>query len=242
MSISPHRAARRSHLLLRAGRRLAAALLPQDCFLCAAASGDELLCRACGSDLPRLPTLCCPVCSLPTPRGETCGACLKKPPHFDATLSCFGYDFPVDRLIQALKYRHRLVVSDYLAHAMLGAAPPPADVMLALPLSPQRLRQRGFNQALEIARPLATSLGLPLVIDGYRRVVDTAPQTSLPWPERHNNMRGAFECGLDWSGKTIIVVDDVMTTGATLDEFARILKKHGAARVTNWVVARAIRD
>ena len=239
------RAPRWSQLLLRAGRRLGSALLPQDCFLCGAASGDELLCGACGSDLPRLPPLRCPVCALPTPQGETCGACLKNPPYFDATLSCFSYHFPVDRLIQALKYQHRLVVSGYLARALLEAAPippMPADLLLALPLSPQRLRQRGFNQALEIARPLARKLGLPLPIDGYRRVVDTAPQASLPWRERHKNMQDAFECARDLSGKAVVVVDDVMTTGATLNEFARTLKKHGAARVSNWVVARALRD
>lgn len=244
MSISPLQVRHWSRLLSRAGRRLGAALLPQDCFLCGAASRDELLCAACGGDLPRLPASCCPVCALPTPRGETCGACLKSPPHFDATLSCFSYAFPVDQLVQALKYQHRLVVCGYLADALLELSPVPpvpADLLLALPLSAQRLRERGFNQALEIARPLARRLGLPLPIDGYRRVVDTAPQASLPWQERHKNMQGAFECELDLSGKAVIVIDDVMTTGATLNEFARILKKHGAAKVTNWLVARALR-
>ena len=233
--------------MARAGKRFGAALLAQDCFLCGAPSGDALLCRACGNDLPRLPALRCPVCALPTPRGETCGACLKRPPHFDATLAPFSYAFPVDRLIQALKYQHSLVVSDYPALALLETAPRPpmpriqADLLLALPLSPQRLRQRGFNQALEVARPLAGHVGLPLLIDGYRRAIDTLPQTSLPWQERRKNIQGAFECALDLSGKTVMVIDDVMTTGATLDEFARTLKKHGAANVINWVVARALR-
>jgi ComF family protein len=247
LSISPHPTAALTRLLAHAGRRLGAALLPQDCFLCGAASGDELLCRACSDDLPRLPAWRCPICALPTPRGETCGACLKRSPHFDATFACFSYDFPVDRLIQALKYQHRLVISDFLAAALLEASPLPlvptipAGLLLALPLSAQRLRQRGFNQALEIARPLAGHLGLPLLLDGYRRVVDTAPQASLPWQERRKNIQGAFECALDLSGKTVIVVDDVMTTGATLDEFARTLKKHGAATVINWVAARTLR-
>ena len=245
MSISPQPERRWSRLLLRAARQLGVAVLPQDCFLCGAASREALLCDGCSNDLPRLPALHCPVCALPTPQGETCGACLKRPPHFDATLACFSYDFPVDQLIQALKYRHRLAVSGYLANALLAASPRPslaADLVLALPLSAQRLRQRGFNQALEIARPLARHLGLPLPLDGYRRVIDTAPQATLPWKERHKNMQGAFECDLDFSGKAVIVVDDVMTTGATLNEFARTLKKHGAAKVNNWVVARALRD
>lgn len=244
MSISPRTRLGLAGLLERAGRQLGVAVLPQDCFLCGAESRDDLLCPACAGDLPRLPRLCCPVCALPTPLGETCGACLVKPPHFDATLSCFRYDFPIDRLIQALKYQHRLVVSGYFAAALLDAAAQPlqADLLLALPLSVERLRQRGFNQALEIARPLARWLGLPLPTESCRRVLDTAPQASLPWQERHKNIQGAFECSLDLSGRHIIVIDDVMTTGATLNEFARTLKKHGAAHVTNWVVARALKD
>ena len=118
---------------------------------------------------------------------------------------------------------------------------PPADLLLALPLSVPRLRQRGFNQALEIARPLARRLGLPLLAEGTTRVIDTAPQASLPWQERHRNIRGAFECALDLTGKTVVVVDDVMTSGATLNEFARILKQHGAKHVSNWVAARALK-
>ncbi|MBZ0127293.1 MAG: ComF family protein, partial [Rhodocyclaceae bacterium] len=88
--------------------------------------------------------------------------------------------------------------------------------------------------------PLAHRLGLPLVSDACARVRDGAPQASLPWKERQANIRHAFECRLDLSGKTIAVVDDVMTTGATLNEFARVLKQHGAARVQNWVIARTL--
>lgn len=237
---------RTAHRINRTLRSLSVSLLPQDCFLCTAAATDDLLCPSCSRELPRLTRVCCPVCALPTPQGETCGACLKQAPHFDATLSCFSYHFPVDSLVQALKYRHRLVVADFLALALAEALPPPADMppadlLLALPLSAQRLRQRGFNQALEIARPLARRLGLPLPAEGATRVIDTAPQASLPWNERRQNIRGAFECALDLTGKSVIVVDDVMTTGATLNEFARTLKKHGARHVGNWVVARALK-
>ncbi|MDD5174826.1 MAG: phosphoribosyltransferase family protein [Sterolibacterium sp.] len=146
--------------------------------------------------------------------------------------------------MQALKYQHRLVVAGFFAHTLREASPTTlrqADLLLALPLSALRLRERGFNQALEIARPLARQLALPLLIDGYTRVIDTAPQASLPWKERRKNIQGAFECFLDLTGKTVIVVDDVMTTGATLNEFARTLKKNGAAKVINWAVARALK-
>jgi ComF family protein len=219
-----------------------AALLPQDCLLCAAASGDALLCAECRRDLPRLPAALCPVCAEASPGGTICGACLKTPPHFDATFAAFRYAFPIDKLVQALKYQRRLATADFLADAMLAAGTPAGDLVVPLPLSAQRLRERGFNQAAELARPLARALKLPLELDGCTRSRDTAPQAMLPWKERRRNIRHAFECAIDLGGQSVIVVDDVMTTGATLDEFARTLKAHGAARVSNWVAARTLKD
>jgi len=228
----------------RAARRIILALLPQDCFLCGTFSGASLLCQNCSQDLPKISVPACPICALPTPAGETCGACLAQPPFFDATRCGFRYAFPVDRLVQALKYQHRLAVAGFFAEALLevtSTLPWTTDLLLALPLSAERLRHRGFNQALEIARPLAQHRGWALSVQGYRRAIDTVPQTSLPWKQRHKNIRGAFECDLDLTGKNLAVIDDVMTTGASLNEFARILKQHGAASVTNLVAARALR-
>ncbi len=221
-------------------RAIGATLLPQDCLLCGAAAGAEILCPDCAGTLPLLPAALCPVCALPSPAGETCGRCLAYAPHFDATLAGFRYGIPVDRLIQALKYQHRLALAPWFARALLAAPRPSGDLMLALPLAGRRLGERGFNQALEIARPLARALGLGLPLGDCLRAHDTAPQASLPWQERHRNVRGVFECRRDLTGRSVIVVDDVMTTGATLNEFARTLKKHGATRVTNWVVARTL--
>lgn len=222
------------------GKAFKAALLPQDCLVCGAGSAERLLCPACEADLPRLPAVHCPLCALPTPDGEICGTCLKAPPHFDATLAVFAYAFPVDRLIQALKYQHRLALTHYFGEALAAVAHDTADVLLPLPLHPQRLRQRGFNQAVEIARPLAHALRLPLALDAVTRDKDATPQASLPWKERRRNVRNAFLCRVDLSGRRVLVVDDVMTTGATLDELARSLKQRGAARVTNLVVARTL--
>lgn len=216
-------------------------LLPRDCFLCGQPSAENLLCGACRDSLPRLPLARCAACALPTPHGETCGECLTRTPHFDATFAALIYEFPVDRLIQALKYSHRLAVADFLALQMTEQAAPKADLLLPVPLSALRLRERGFNQAIEIAKPLARHLGLPLMIDACMRTADTVPQTSLPWKERRKNIRNAFECRIDLSGRHVVVVDDVMTTGATLDEFAKTLKQHGAVSVTNWVVARTLK-
>jgi ComF family protein len=218
------------------------ALLPQDCLLCGAASRDSLLCADCRAELPILPSPRCPVCASPAPDGNICGNCLKSAPAYDATIAVWRYAFPVDRLVQALKFEHRLALAGFFAAAMQAGALPAADLLIPVPLSSARLRERGFNQAAEIARPLARALGVPLNPDICRRTTETLPQTSLPWKERRRNVKNAFECSIDLTGKAIAVIDDVMTTGATLDELARTLKRHGAASVTNWVVARALRD
>jgi len=217
-----------------------AALLPQDCLLCGARAGAALLCRGCADSLPRLPSAVCPVCAMPSPVGATCGSCLARAPHFDATVAGFRYGFPLDRLVQALKYQHRLALAPWFARALLAGSRPTGELMLALPLSTRRLGERGFNQALEIAKPLARALGLPLPIGDCVRVKDTAPQASLPWQARQKNVRGSFECRQDLAGRSVLVIDDVMTSGATLNEFARVLKQRGAGRVSNWVVARTL--
>lgn len=223
-------------------RRALTTLMPQDCLLCGAPSGETLLCGACSAGLPRLPAASCPVCAETAPGSVVCGSCLGTPPQFDATLAAFRYAYPADKLIQALKYQWRIATADFFARAMLAGPRPAGDLIVPLPLHSKRLTERGFNQSVEIARPLARALQLPLELDGCIRSRDTTPQASLPWKARKKNIRGAFECHVDLTGKAVIVVDDVMTTGATLDEFARTLKAHGATRVTNWVAVRTIRD
>jgi len=169
-----------------------------------------------------------------------CGTCLASPPEFDATLALWLYEFPCDRLVQALKYRARLALAPFFARSLARRPLPPYDLLIPMPLYPERLAQRGFNQAAEIARMLAKRSGLVLSSRGARRVKDTTPQTELPYEERARNIRGAFACDLDLSGKCVAVVDDVMTTGATLNELAKVLKRAGAARVENLVIARSV--
>lgn len=228
--------------LAAGAKRVVSGLLPQDCGLCGAPSGDSPLCGECRRSLPRLPEARCPHCALPAAGGAVCGACLARPPHYDATHAAFRYAFPIDRLIQSFKYGHRLALARYLAAELAALGPARADLVIPVPLADDRLAQRGFNQALELARPLARQLGVPLLMDGLRRARNTVPQAGLPWRERAQNMRHAFECTADLAGHRVIVVDDVMTTGATLDELARTIKMRGAVHVENRVAARALRD
>lgn len=221
-----------------------AALLPMDCLLCGGEAAVGFLCPSCADDLPRMPASCCPVCAeaLPSPATDLpCGACLKEPPAFDRTISPFRYAFPMDKLVQELKFGHRLALAGLLARAMLAGERPAGELLLPVPLPAARLRERGFNQAVEIARPLAAALGLPLLSEACTRPVAAVPQASLPWKQRRRNIRHAFDCRVDLTGKSVIVVDDVMTTGATLNELARVLKAHGAREVSNWVAARTLR-
>jgi len=227
---------------LKAGtKRLVGKLLAQDCLLCAGDSADDILCAACIADLPRLQEPCCPRCALPTPNGEICGRCLAKPPHYDATLAAYRYDFPLDKLVQSFKYGHRLALGNYFGRQLAVLAEHGvADVIIPLPLHPERLRERGFNQALELARPVGKTLSLPIDRSSCSRTRNTPAQANLAWRERAKNVRGAFHCAADFTGKRVILVDDVMTTGASLDECARTLKLHGAVEITVLVVARAL--
>lgn len=210
--------------------------------LCGAASFDRLLCAGCDADLSHYSTAACPICALPALDGNVCGACLRHPPAFDRTLAAFSYDFPIDRLLHAFKYAGNLALAEVLAEplARLAAAQPKPDLLLPMPLHPARLRERGFNQSLEIARPVSRWLDIPLEACACRRTRDTPTQAKLKWKERRRNVRGAFACDLDLSGKKVAVLDDVMTTGATLDEISRVLRGHGAAEVSAWVVARTL--
>ena len=221
---------------------VATRLLPGSCLLCAADSPASLLCAACTADLPALPAALCPQCSEETTLGQRCGACLKDPPAFARTVALFRYEFPVDRLIQALKYGHQLPLAAWLG-AQLGErlVAGDFDLVVPLPLHPARLRARGFNQSLEIARPLGRALGIPVAPDGLIRTRATPPQAELPLKERARNVRGAFEYRGELAGQRVLLVDDVMTTGSTLREAARILALHGAGPITVAVAARALR-
>jgi ComF family protein len=232
-----------------------AALLPQDCVLCGQASSalqaplwatHGPVCAACAAHLPTLPVAQCAVCARPLPPGsvsgvpQRCASCLRAAPAFETTIARWRYHFPVDILIQEFKFAHRLSLARALAYALLDGPWPCGDMLIPMPLSSARLRERGFNQAVEITRHLSRITGLPWAGDVCRRVRHGPAQSSLPWSARADNVRHAFACERDWGGRSIIVVDDVMTSGSTLNALAATLKACNATRVSNWVLARAV--
>ena len=220
-------------------------LLPaQPCVLCGSMSRYGLWCEACNTAMPYLNTPHCPVCAQPTPLGEICGHCLKKPPLFNRTVAVFSYQFPIDQLVQSLKYHEQLALAKIFAEMLLQQIDPTnlPDCIIPMPLHPAKLRSRGFNQAQLIAAPVARTLCIPLLTHACHRLRDTPSQTSLPWKERSKNVRGAFGCDMDLSGKHVALVDDVLTTGASLNELARAINKQGTCEISAWVVARAVKD
>ncbi|HEY8070044.1 MAG TPA: ComF family protein [Burkholderiales bacterium] len=226
-------------MLANLGRRVGSLLFGGSCFLCRGRA-EDLLCRECDADLPRLDGDLCPRCALASPAGAVCGRCLAQPPHYDATVAALAYRFPADVLVHALKFRAELALAPLfaglLAQKLAGGGR--VDFILPVPLSAGRLRERGYNQALEIGRGIARSTGSRLAPELCERRRDTPAQAGLPLAERAKNVRGAFHCPRLLGGANIAVLDDVMTTGATLDEIAATLKRAGAAHVVNWVAAR----
>ena len=222
-----------------------ARLLSQDCVLCGARSHASL-CKDCYRDLPFRRATGCPRCNAEGITNHLCGACLSDPPHFDETTCAFRYAYPLDRLVQVYKFNAKLgllpLFSDALVHAIRAAGSAPPDLIIALPLAPKRLAERGFNQAALLGEHVSQMLATRFEVRGMLRVRETPPQTGLSRQARLKNVRGAFDCTQRLDGQRVAVVDDVMTTGATLSEAAKALKKAGAAHVSAWVIARAVRD
>jgi len=220
-------------------------LAPCSCLLCGA-QNRQAICADCVQQFFSIPAVRCMRCAIPLlTSDQLCGQCLAAPPAFSCTIAACDYRAPLDELILALKFRHQLEAAPALAVQMACAAakaPHAPELLMPVPLSRARLAQRGFNQSLEIARPLATLMDRPLYPQLLHRLRDTTAQSLLHPDARRENILHAFapdEATRDRiRGRHIGVVDDVMTTGATLNEIAVCLKRHGAVRVTNLVFAR----
>ncbi len=221
-------------------------LLPPRCLLCNDRGADELdLCAGCLHDLPWL-THACEQCALPLPPAPGsmfCGSCLRNPPPFSRTLIPFRYQFPANRLIQALKYQRRTpparlfgeLLYDHLIHQPDLQLP---DRVIPVPLHPQRERQRGFNQAQAIAHFLCRRLQVPLELEALVRSSNTPPQQGLSAEARRRNLRHAFRVTGSLQGRRVALLDDVMTTGSTFAQLASLCRQAGATDVQCWGVAR----
>lgn len=225
---------------------LVARLLPSRCAVCGEDAGATLVCIQCMSRLVRLPLQHCPVCAEPRSAADDsaalpCGRCLRQPPAYDATFASFVYGAPLDRLVVDFKFRSRLANAEFFA-AQLPPPPNGLAAVLPVPLAKSRLAERGYNQAFELAKTYARRYQLPFAPHLLQRTRATPHQIGLPWHERARNLRDAFACTRPLAGGHYMVVDDVMTSGATLQEIACTLKAAGASRVTNLVIARAARE
>jgi ComF family protein len=232
-----------SRLVLRRLVGLPRRLWPAHCLACteAVAPGGRDLCLACVLGLP-WNRCACLRCGLPLPMpAAACGHCQRRPPHLAETHAVFRYEAPLDRLLPRLKFHEDLAAgrlcAELMAEALAGVSRP--DALIPLPLHRRRLRARGFDQTLELARPLARALALPLRDDLLTRVRETAPQSRLDAAARRRNLRGAFTVrpGIALPAH-VALIDDVMTTGATLHAAADALRRAGVARVDAWVCAR----
>lgn len=232
----------------RWARRLPQALLPSSCALCGGRC-DGAVCRPCHAQFV-VHAARCPRCANPlgaVDAGRECASCLARPPPFDATVAGADYLAPLDQLVLQLKFGARLALAPWFAEVLRDSvlAQPGfvlPGVLCPVPLGRQRLVERGFNQALEMARPLARHLGIELRARLAQRVLETPAQSGVAPDQRRRNMRHAFVVAPDalaWvRGQHIGIVDDVMTSGHTLGELAATFKRCGAARVSNLVFAR----
>jgi len=229
--------------------RIGGMLLPPRCVLCGGPGQRPCLdiCIDCEASLPAL-NAPCPRCGMPSRHGPhprpLCGHCLARPPPYARCLAPFEYAFPVDGLVQALKYRGQLAVGRVLG-SLLGSSVlerglhQKVDVVVPVPLHPLRHAARSFNQSAEIGRWAARRAGLKFLDGAVARRRDTRPQVGLGPAERHVNLDGAFTCANILRGLRVAVVDDVVTTGSTVGEIAGVLLVAGAISVDVWCVARA---
>ena len=221
--------------------KLFGGLWPSHCLVCGEACPVEGLCPACRRALPWNHSACLH-CALPLPMAvAACGHCLRRPPPLTVAHAAFRYETPLDRLLPRLKFHNDLAAARLLgglmAEALASAERP--DALIPLPLHRTRLRSRGFDQTLELAKPLGNALKLPLLDHALIRVRETAPQSRLDAPARRRNLRRAFAVRPDATLPAhVALIDDVMTTGATLHAAADALLRAGVTRVDAWVCAR----
>lgn len=223
-------------------------LYPPTCLLCDAAGVNDLdLCADCADEMAQVDGAC-PCCAAPaSSESRDCAHCQTLQPWFSHSFAPFRHEQGMRWLIGRLKYQGQLGIARTLSRLLIGGlvewlAQHPElrpDLIVPVPLHRSRLRERGYNQAAEIARPAARHLRIPLRLHGVERIRATATQSRLDVRQRAQNLRGAFAVSAPLRGETVAIVDDVMTTGHTASELARCLLDAGAGQVVVWAVARA---
>ena len=221
--------------------RLYSNLLPIPCLLCGVHCKTQPLCADCIEDFPKLGD-CCPRCATPLPTASVCGRCLSHPPEQTNSVSVFAYQSPIDRLIADFKYHDKLYLTDIFADAMVDRLKqtPLPELLIPIPLHHRRLKERGYNQSLELAKSLSKKLAIPIGNTILIRSRDTAPQASLPYEQRKRNMRRAFKLNPSSLPKHIALIDDVLTTGHTANSAAKLLRHEGVSTIELWTIARTI--
>lgn len=239
--------------MLAPGRPLVSALssavtalrLPSLCAICRG-WGRDRVCAACFARFAA-PKPRCSRCALPVPAAvAVCGACLARPPAFDSAAACVDYRAPWDQLVADFKFHGALDLAPVFAASITAAATAISaalpQLLIPIPLAAGRLRERGYNQAWELARRVARRLGLAADAHLLLRLRETPHQLALPPEQRAGNVRGAFAVEprrrADIAGRHVALVDDVMTTASTAAEASHALKQAGAASVAIWVFAR----
>lgn len=215
----------------------------QPCCLCGASGKAIAICAACERDLPRLDTMhTCSRCARPTTQPAQCGHCLRRPPAYDRVIASFVYAEPISQLVSQLKFRGELPLARLFGELLtrrIADSDSQVQALLPVPLHPRRLGQRGFNQAVEIARPIARARQLPILNHCVVRQRNTLPQSDQPRALRQRNVRGAFVLAQPPGVDAVAIVDDVMTSGHTVNEIAGLLRQAGVRWIEVWCVARA---
>lgn len=220
-------------------------VFPIICILCGNYTKTALsICSECSIDLPFI-TEACELCGIQLTTSGICGACLQTPPPYATTLAVFNYQYPIDKLISRLKFSGNLAVAHAIGEVMartilphLNSTNNRPDCIIPIPLHPKRIVERGFNQALEIARPITKATGIPIDFKSCYRKEPTQAQSLIPANERAKNIKNAFAIKKAINYRHVAILDDVVTTGSTVREFAKLLRKNGVEHIQVWCCAR----
>ncbi|MDH5766845.1 MAG: ComF family protein [Gammaproteobacteria bacterium] len=226
-------------------KRIVQAIYPATCILCGdPGQGRRDLCHACEQDFTENQSAC-RICAIPLPEtvaDQVCGQCLQKKPPNNTAWSPFVYAQPLEWIIQQLKFNKRLSYARLLSDLMierLASQQVQADCIIPVPLHNKRLLSRGFNQSVEIIRPVARYLDISLDTRSCQRQGFSAPQSAMDAKQRRKNIKGVFKFNNQKNYKHVIVFDDIVTTGSTAGEIVKVIKRQGVKQVDVWSLARA---